>query len=894
MRPLSPERWQAICPYLDQALTIDERNRAKWLDEIRSRDADLAGDLEALLIEHRRAVAAGYLEQSLSGQAPPVVAGQEIGAYRLLSPIGEGGMGTVWLAERVDGRFQGRVAIKFLAVSLASRIGQERFKREGSILGALAHPHIAHLMDAGVSATGRPYLVLEYVAGDDIARHCDARGLDVRARVGLFLDVLSAVAHAHGHLIVHRDLKPSNILVNAAGEVKLLDFGIAKLLENGSERGDLPELTREGGPPLTPEYASPEQARGAPQTTATDIYSAGAVLYRLLAGRSPHTVRTAAGEAILAPIGAEPPPASRLNAEVPRDLDFVLAKALRPDPIDRYHSVDTFAEDLRAFLEWRPVRARAGTASYRARRFVRRSRVPLSAVALTILGLTAGVVVANRQRTEAQRRFLQVRQLANKFIDLDESLRGLPGATKLRSQIVADALQYLSALGNETEVDPDLALEIALAYVRVAHAQGDPTSANLGRFAEAEVNQRNVERFLNAVLARNPRNQQALFMSAGVAHDLMLLADTQGRRRDVLVWAQKAAERLRHFGEIGIEPKWVYGVTYLYGNIAEAFSSARRFDDAERYCRQALDIARPDASARKLEGNVLTSLADAQWQSGNLDEALKTAETALVRQEEAAAGGHATLRANVITALWLKGMILGKADAEPSLGRTAEALAAFQRALDLAEESAARDPSDNLSRHNVAIVALQLGNLVRHTNPQKALVVYDRALARIGEATASAETARDRAELLAGSSYAARTVGRAADARRRVDAALRALQDGTLNLAESIEPMSDADHVLRAQADDCDAAGETARALALYGTLLEKLTAWKPNVDRDARDAVCLSRTWLAIARLLRRTGRADDAASYESRNADLRLQWASKAPHQAVLSQLRTVGASF
>jgi serine/threonine protein kinase len=885
MRPLSPERWNAVSPYLDRALTMPEADQAEWLAGIRETDPDLADALHALLVEHRQAAGAGFLEQPPSLPVAPVVEGEQVGAYRMISPIGEGGMSTVWLAERVDGRFQGRVAIKFLGLSLVGRVGRERFKREGSILGGLAHPNIAHLMDAGVSAAGQPYLVIEYVDGVDIARYCDDRKLDVRARVRLFLDVLAAVAHAHSNLIVHRDLKPSNVLVRGDGQVKLLDFGIAKLLETGSDSGDATRLTREGGAPLTPEYASPEQVSGLVQTTATDIYSAAAVLYRLLTGRSPHAV-TPKGETVIGPMGNEPQPPSRLNSEVPRDLDFVLAKALRPDPSERYQSVEAFAEDLRAFLEWRPVRARSGSALYRTRRFIRRYQLPLSAVALTIIGLSAGLIVANRQRAIAQRRFLQVRQLANKFIELDESLRGIPGSTKLRSQIVADSLEYLTALGNEAKVDPQLALEIALAYVRVAHAQGDPTSGNLGQFADAEVNQRNAERFLNAVLARDPRNQQALLMSAGVAHDLMLLADARGRRTEVVQWAEKAAGRLEHFVQIGVEQKWVYGVTYFYANVGEAFAAARRFDEAVRYCRQALAMAASDKSAHKLEGNVLTSLADAQWQAGDPNAALKTAQQALARQEEEAAIGHATLRANVILALWLEGMILGKADAEPSLGRIDEAAAMFQRGLAMADESVTKDPNDNLARHNFAIVALQLSNLLRHTDAPQALAIYDRALARIREAKPSAETLRDQAELMAGSSYPARALGRGGDARRRIDVAVHTLQEAKLYPADAVEPMSEVDRVLRAQADDYAAGNDTGNAIATYGALLAKIMSWNPKPETDLRDAVCLSRTWLAMASLLRRAGRADEAAHYEARSADLQQRWAPRISNPVVLAQ--------
>jgi eukaryotic-like serine/threonine-protein kinase len=286
----SRERWLAVSPLLDEALDLSGEERAAWLAGLRARDPVLTVDLERLLEQHRDLQADGFLEdEALPRPAPGSLAGLAVGAYTLRSQIGQGGMGSVWLAERSDGRFEGLAAVKLLNASLVGRRGEARFRREGNILARLHHPHIAQLVDAGLSPSGQPYLVLERVEGERIDGYCDGRSLGIEARIRLFLDVLAAVAYAHANLVVHRDLKPSNVLVAGDGTVKLLDFGIAKLLESDAPPAEqtVTALTREGETLLTPEYAAPEQLTGEPVTTATDVYALGVLLYVLLSGRHP-------------------------------------------------------------------------------------------------------------------------------------------------------------------------------------------------------------------------------------------------------------------------------------------------------------------------------------------------------------------------------------------------------------------------------------------------------------------------------------------------------------------------------------------------------------------------------------------------------------------------------
>jgi serine/threonine-protein kinase len=432
MSTLSPDRWDAVSPYFDQALELSSEEREALLATLRLQDPVLAADLLALLEEHQALAREGFLDDPPAvATGPSARAGQIIGAYELVSPIGQGGMGTVWLARRSDGRYERQVAVKFPAITLLGAGFAERFRREGTILGRLAHPHIADLVDAGVSPDRQPYLVLEYVDGDQIDRYCDQKALSVEARVGLFLDVLAAVAHAHANLIVHRDLKPSNVLVTSGGEVKLLDFGVAKLLEGDATGSARAQLTREGGGLMTPEFAAPEQMTGGPITVATDVHALGTLLFLLLTGEHPIGVGSMAqAQMIKAIVETEPPAPShvvapagagrestgagdtaaarrsttpeRLRRALRGDLDTIVAKALKKEPRERYASVTALADDLRRHLRHEPIDARPDTLAYRAARFVRRNRVAVALAALALAASVAGVVATLLQARMAR------------------------------------------------------------------------------------------------------------------------------------------------------------------------------------------------------------------------------------------------------------------------------------------------------------------------------------------------------------------------------------------------------------------------------------------------------------------------------------------------------------
>jgi len=438
MRQWDKALWQTVSPLLDRALDLDASERRAFLATVRGDQPQAADALERLLVEHDRAHAAAFLGDSpFADHAAPSLAGQIVGAYRLDRPLGSGGMGTVWLARRIDGRYDAAVAIKFVNLSALDPIGQERFRREGTLLARLSHPHIARLLDAGVTSGGQPYLVLEYVEGARIDRYAADRRLGVDARLRLFLQVADAVAHAHTNLIVHRDLKPSNVLVDAGGRVKLLDFGIATLVDAGS-MDEGASVTVTGSRVLTPEHAAPEQLTGGTVTTAIDVYALGVLLYQLIVGRHPTVPKSAAtqAEVIRAVIEQEPGRMSdavdrladdsearqlleergisreRLRRSCRGDLDVIVGKALKRDPRERYETVMAFADDVRRHLRHEAVAARPDSVWYRARRFAGRHRVEVAAAAAVAIALVAGTGIAVRQaRASARERDLALERL---------------------------------------------------------------------------------------------------------------------------------------------------------------------------------------------------------------------------------------------------------------------------------------------------------------------------------------------------------------------------------------------------------------------------------------------------------------------------------------------------
>jgi serine/threonine protein kinase/Tfp pilus assembly protein PilF len=472
---LTGDRWRELSPYLDEALELPLVERGPWLAAIRRSEPGVAADLERLLAEHEALHRERFLEGAAVVLQHPSLAGLRVGAYTLVSPLGRGGMGTVWQAERNDGRFTRKAAVKLLNPALIGRSGEARFRHEGSLLARLTHPNIAQLIDAGVTPAGQPYLILELVEGEHIDRYCERRALGIEARVRLFIDVLEAVAHAHANLVVHRDLKPSNVLVRADGAVKLLDFGIAKLLEHET---DTAEITREGARPLTPEYAAPEQLTGGPITTATDVHALGVLLYVLLGGPNPAAGTSgSAAELVRVIVETDPPRLSQVapNGRALRgDLENIVAKALRKRPEERYVSVTAFADDLRRYLRDEPVSAQRDTVRYRVSKFLRRRARGVAIAAGTVL-LIAGLVAfyTVQLASERDRARLQAARAARMSELLTSFLTGAdPYATRDREPTVrnildAGAERVQKELSDQPELKAEMLTVIGRVYQRL-------------------------------------------------------------------------------------------------------------------------------------------------------------------------------------------------------------------------------------------------------------------------------------------------------------------------------------------------------------------------------------------------------------------------------------------
>jgi serine/threonine protein kinase len=580
---LTPESWQRVRQILEQALEVAPERRSVYLEEVCAGDQVLRREVEALIAADQQA-GTGFLAGSAVEASTILTAAEElvsltgtrIGPYQIVEEIGHGGMGTVYRAVRADDQYRKEVAIKVVRGGLGDEFRLHRFLAERQILANLDHANIARLLDGGATEDGRPYVVMEYVEGRPIDEYCDQGKLPVPERLKLFRTVCSAVAYAHQHLVIHRDIKPVNILVTKEGEPKLLDFGIAKILDPEDTGVDQTVTVMRL---MTPEYASPEQVRGEPITTASDVYSLGVVLYGLLTGRRPYGPASRVPRDIVqAVIETEPekPSASVTRAEtvtaqavsetrdeIPEklqrrlrgDLDNIVLKALRKEPERRYASVEQFSEDIRRHLEGLPVIARPDTFFYRSGKFVKRHKASVAAAITVLLTLIVGLAVtvhetyiARAERAKAEQRFNDVRKLANSLLfEVHDAIQTLPGATPARKLIVDRALQYLDALAKEAKGDLSLQRELGAAYERVGDVQGGFRSANLGDVPGSIASYRKSLAIRQAVVAADPENvaaERELITSHGKLSDALMGVGDSAGSLDQLHQLLPIAERL--------------------------------------------------------------------------------------------------------------------------------------------------------------------------------------------------------------------------------------------------------------------------------------------------------------------------------------------------------------
>lgn len=473
---LDDDTWARVYPFLEQAQDVVPEELDAWLARVATEHPDIAAPLRDVLL-HQGIETSAFLERPirLPADAPSRI-DQRVGAYTIESLLGKGGMGEVWLARRSDGHFQGKFAVKFLNLASYTPNALDRFRREGRMLARLTHPNIARLIDAGAMPEGQPYLVLEYVKGEPIDQFCDAHSLGLEARVRLFLDVLAAVAHAHTNLIVHRDVKPSNVLVTPAGEVKLLDFGVAKLLGNELADEDYSQATRIEDVALTPNYAAPEQFLGDPPSTATDVYQLGVLLYVLLVGRLPLETSThTRAERVRAALEEVPPRLSEVAMQSARralrgDLDAIVGKSLRKRPDERYATAAALAADLRRYLDHEPVSARAGIFAYRAGKFVRRYRVAV----LSVTAALASLMVATAVSLTQTHKIRLERDRADQITGFMTQMFKVPDPSEARGNTVTareildkSSRQIESGVGLDANVQSNLLQVMAETYMNL-------------------------------------------------------------------------------------------------------------------------------------------------------------------------------------------------------------------------------------------------------------------------------------------------------------------------------------------------------------------------------------------------------------------------------------------
>jgi non-specific serine/threonine protein kinase/serine/threonine-protein kinase len=758
---MTPERWDKINCIYHGAVEIDAGRRPAFLIEACDGDDALLQDLKSLLASHE--LADTFIEQ-------PVFAGIEwteeengtyaierrIGSYEITCLIDTGGMGSVYLALRADDQYRKQVAIKVIKRGMDTDFILRRFRHERQILANLNHPNIAQLLDGGATEDGLPYYVMEYVQGESIDVYCDSHKLSITERLKLFLTVCSAVHYAHQNLVVHLDIKPSNILVTEEGTPKLLDFGIAKLLDTGAYQQTL--LTTGLSPRLvTPSYGSPEQFRGEAITTASDIYSLGVLLYELLCGHPPYQLKDRRLEEISRVICEEQPRkpstmavlveetpsvdedevsdisspenVSKLRHTTPEklqrnlagDLDNIVLKAMQKEPQRRYRSVEQLSEDVQRYLDGRPVTAQPDTLIYRTRKFVARHKTSVLAGFLVFASLFAGTIgvawqahVARGQRARAERRFNDVRALANSLLfDLHDSIKDLPGSTPARKLLVDCALQYLDSLSREAGGDRALQVELAQAYEKVGDVQGNPYYANLGNTAGAIESYGKARAILESLLKDDPNNAS---LKWGLGSNNTALGWCSETKQDFPSALRYLRQALVIFESIVPQDAKAsdrvagshYGIANILAETGDASGALESYRKAAAIRLASLPSANPAQSAllRTHLAADYTGIARVYAGQGQFDSAIEAQQksTALIEELYATDHTNATLQGFLADSYQFVGSdLIGK-------GSLQKGMQNLRRARQIYQSLSEVDPSNALVRYRIGYTDLAVGD----------------------------------------------------------------------------------------------------------------------------------------------------------------------------------------
>ncbi|MCZ2154268.1 MAG: protein kinase [Bryobacterales bacterium] len=751
---MNSERWARVKYLFEEALLADPLSRVSLLDRECGEDTALRQEVESLIEAHEDGDTSLDAPSHCSLFGPILrqvrdevsrgesLIGRTIGQYRIESLIGEGGMGSVYLGVRDDAEFKMQAAIKVLSRGTGSGDVVNRFRLERRILARLNHPFIARIFDGGVTDDGLLYLVMEFIPGIRLDEYLRRTNPNLETRLQIFREICSAVGFAHQNLVVHGDIKSSNILITEGGIPKLLDFGISQVLEPDQWNSTPEPIAKIGA--LTPAYASPEQLRGLPLSTASDIYSMGVLLYEMVSGRRPYEADRENPFAILTKISAGNPPKLAdvcQLAGVQADLDAIVLKAIQPEPRDRYITINQFSRDVERYIKHEPVVAWPDSHYYRLRKFIRRNRIAVVVGCFAILSLVAGIIAssyladrAEKQRALAEARFEDVRELANSLIfELDAELARIPGATGVRGKLVERALEYLDRLNRESRGDLELRRELASAYEKLGDVQGRPNVANIGNSALA------LECYRKALAIREEVRAQRNDVTArqdiaSTYTRLSALAKLMGDYEAGLKYDREALQMYRETlaldpSNLGFRRKVASAYTALGGALSqtgdwEGVLEARRqalrmFEEIIASGSTNPEDTRGLCLAHRRIGGILLVLKEREEAENHFRMALTIAQQ-MIREHPDDSRNRLDLAASATA---LAGLLYEAGQFDESVTRSREA-------VDIHEQIAVEDPLDARNRSLLASNLNRLGRaMIRTKNPEPALGYLRRGLA---------------------------------------------------------------------------------------------------------------------------------------------------------------------